>query len=36
MKHFRIAEIPRICSCSEIHQFTEATAKEVYAYHSKP
>jgi len=33
MNQFRIAEIPRICSCPEIHQFTEAAAKEVYAYH---
>ena len=33
MNEFRLAEIPRIASCPEIHEFTPAQAKEVLAYH---
>lgn len=33
MNQFRLAEIPRIASCSEIHQFTPAQANEVLSYH---
>lgn len=33
MNEFRLAEIPRVASCPEIHEFTPAQAKEVLAYH---
>lgn len=33
MNQFRLAEIPRIPSCPEIHQFTPEAAKTVAAYH---
>lgn len=33
MNQFRLAEIPRIPSCPEIHQFTPEQAKMVCAYH---
>lgn len=33
MDQFLIAKVPAIASCPEIHQFTEADAKQVSAYH---
>ena len=33
MNQFRLAEIPRIASCPEIHEFTPAQAEKVLAFH---